>query len=776
MQNMRKVYNFNENWLFHKGDLPVPRPVDKGPVYTQAKIERKLIGPAAYNYFDKPDSFYQPNREMKNDRWEYVTLPHDYIIDQDNDKLQNNAHGYFKYENAWYRKHFTLQDDVRGKRVTLQFGGIAGQSTVYLNGCLMKHNFSTYNSFEVDISNNIYYDRENVLAVYSNVEEFEGWWYQGGGIYRNVKLVITDPISIDLYGVYAPYEKLNDTDWAVNFETTVRNDSYEDAAVVVTSVLCDKNGNAVASASAEGCVSLREKATLHYSTVVHDPLVWDIDDPNLYTVKTTLTMNGEELDENNTRIGFRTFHADPDKGFFLNGRHVKIKGVCGHQDFGLTGLAIPDNIAKYKIKLIKEMGANGYRTSHYQQNEATLDALDEYGFIVMDEARWFETTDEAIEQLETLVKRDRNRPSVVFWSTGNEERVFINDVGQRVHRALYQVIRKLDKTRFITAAEDCAPLESMVFEDCDVIGINYNLPVFDEIHKKYPHKPIVSSECCATGTSREWHFPDTFGRASAWDKDTNAYFLSKEKTWKYFAEREYIMGMYQWVAVDHRGEAVWPMLSSKSGSFDMFLQKKSVFYLNKSLWSDEPVAHIVPHWNFKGLEGEEIKVTVYTNGDLLELFLNDESLGKKEIEKYGHGEWLVPYTPGTLRVKAYRGGVLIAEDERKTTGAPAKLRLNLVAPCGTNGSECALFVCDVLDENGLAVPTASEYVKFFATDGAQVIGTGSDSCDHSNVTNPERKMYMGKITVAVRPQAGSKGFTLYAQSDALGLCKLNVTL
>ena len=193
------------------------------------------MGPAAYNYFDRPDSFYQQGKEIRNDGWEKVILPHDYVVMQDNDKSQNNAHGYFKYDNAWYRKHFSFDEDVKNKRVTLQFEGVAGKSEIYLNGCLLKRNFSSYNSFEVDISNNIYYDKENVLAVQTNTEDYEGWWYQGGGIYRNVTLVITEPVAIDLYGVYAPAKKIDDKNWSVDFETTVINAGYEDAEVEIRS-------------------------------------------------------------------------------------------------------------------------------------------------------------------------------------------------------------------------------------------------------------------------------------------------------------------------------------------------------------------------------------------------------------------------------------------------------------------------------------------------------------------------------------------------------------
>ena len=620
------------NWLFHKGDIAVPKPVEKGAIYAQSKTERKLLGPAAYNYLDNPDSFY-PTKTPNSDRWEWIAVPHDYVVTQDLSKNENNALGYLHYDNAWYRNHFTLPEGSENKRITLRFDGVTGKSTVYLNGCLMYHNFSSYNTFQIDISDNVYYDKENIIAVYVNTEEWEGWWYQGGGIYRDVILTITEPVAIDLWGVYAPYEKINDTDWKINFSTTVVNADYSDCTVTAESQVIDANGNCVAKAKGEGSIALREKGTIKYSAIVENPLLWDIDSPNLYRVKTVLKQNGEEIDENITRIGFRTVEVSVDKGLLINGKKTFIKGVCAHQDFGLTGLAVPDNVAKYKIKLIKEMGANGYRTSHYQQTAAYLDACDELGLLVMDEARWFESTEESLKQLESLVKRDRNRPSVIMWSTSNEEPYHTTDVGYRIHKAVATHIRKLDNTRLITAAEDKTPEKSTIYDECDIVGINYNLGIYDTVHEMSPQKVIFASECCATGTIRDWNYDsNSNGRLRDKDTDTNDWFLGREKTWKFLMERPYVIGCYQWIAVEHRGEAMWPAICSKSGALDLFLQKKGAFYQNKSHWTDEPIAHIVPHWNFEGLEGKDILVTVYTNCEELELFLNGESLGRKQIE------------------------------------------------------------------------------------------------------------------------------------------------
>lgn len=769
---MRTQIQLNDGWLFHKGDIKVPRPTDKGPTYSQSKTVRKLIGPAAYSYYDRPDS-YESGVDVRG--WKHVNLPHDCIIDQDNDPTQNNAHGFFKYDNAWYRKHFKLDEDARGKRILLMFEGIAGNSVIYLNGCLMKHNFSSYNSFFVDISANVYFDRENVIAVYVNTEEFEGWWYQGGGIYRDVSLLITDPVAIDVYGVYAPAKKVGEKKWRVDFETTVINDTYEDRSVSVVSGIYDCNGNKVATAKSAGAVPLKEKLTLKYSAEVYNPLLWDTENPNLYTVKTVLTEKDGMTDESTTRIGFRTVELDSEKGLLLNGKKIFIKGLCCHQDFGLTGLAVPQNIAKYKIKLMKEMGANGFRTTHYQNSTATMDALDELGFLVMDETRWFEATEEAMEQLETLVKRDRNRPSVIFWSTGNEEPLQTTENGRLIHKAMAAKIKKLDNTRFITAAECHAPDNSTIYDDCDLVGINYNLELYDKTHEKYPDKVFFASECCATATTRDWNLPSNLnGKIIDKDHDTNNWFRGRENTWKFLKERPYIIGAYQWAAVEHRGEAEWPLVCSKSGAIDLFLQKKGAFYQNMSHWTDKPMAHIVPHWNFKGLEGEPIPVTVYTNCDELELFLNGESLGRKPIEKYGHGEWEVRYTPGTLTVKGYREGKPVAEDQRKTSKPADRLVLRADNEFEANGTDIALFTCECIDEDGLPVPNAAEYVRFSATTPARIVGTGSANDDHNRVSLAERRMYAGKITVAVRPAKGQKIIELFAESDRCGIAKITV--
>ncbi len=773
---MRREIRLNENWLFHRGDIETPRPIRSGHAYSQSKTEQKKAGPAAKNYFDKVNPFSAVGMEMNVERWDNVTLPHDYIINGEFSEYECNAFGYLPYDNAWYRRHFTLKrEGNENKRILLRFEGVASQATVYINGSTVYRNFSAYNTFEVDITDYVVFDTDNVIAVYVSTEEFEGWWYQGGGIYREVYLVVTDNIAIDLYGVYAPYKKIDQNKWQIDFETTVVNAEFYDKTVKAESVFIDKNGNEVLKADGTAVISKRDNGVIKYSSVIENPLLWDTENPNLYTVKTTLFADNAETDTDTTVIGFRTVEMSVENGLLINGKKTFINGMCAHQDCGLTGLAVPKSIAEYKVDLLKEMGANGFRTSHYQYSKEYMDAFDSKGILVMDEARWFHNTKESNECLISLVKRDRNRPSVIFWSTSNEEDGHITENGKKIHCAMAETIRKYDNTRYIVAAVSVSPEKATIFDDCDAVGINYNLGLYEEIHEKYPEKVLFASECCATGTTRDWYYPDSLnGRIRDLDKDTNNWFRGRENTYKFLRSLPYVIGCFQWAGFEHRGEAAWPTLCSKSGAIDLFLQKKGAFYQNKAHFDATPMVHIVSHWNFKGMDNNEITVPVYTNCEETELFLNGVSLGRQKTEKYGHNEWTVVYTAGTLTAKGYVNGKEAAADTRITTGRPYTMQLTLNNKFTADGSDIALFTCECLDENGNVVPDAAETVSFYVDSPAEIIATGSDNCDHIKLNSNTRKMYMGKISVAVRPQKNGKEFTLTAISDNCGTSQLKV--
>ena len=767
---MRETVDFDKGWLFKKADAPREYPTYKGFAYTQAKTERCRMGPAYKNHVAVKNDFSYTS-EHNGESWRTVDLPHDYVIEGIPDEKYNEGLGFLPYENAWYVKRFKLEECDKDKRITLLFEGIATHATVYLNGCLMKRNFCGYTSFEVDISDVVDFDAENSLAVYVDTSEHEGWWYEGGGIYRHVKMIKTPKLSVDLWGIFAKPRLLDNGEWQVDTELTVRNDGNSDSEFSALGEIIDNDDKVIASAKLDSTAKMRDKCTVTFTFNVKNPLLYSPEEPNRYSMRCTVYKDGDELDRDEVKFGFRTFRIDPERGLFINGKHYKIKGVCGHADSGLFGKAVPDNINAYKVRLLKEMGANGYRTSHYPQSEALMEELDKSGFIVMDEIRWFESTDDGRAQLEMLMKRDRNRPSVFFWSLGNEEPYHITDMGRRICETLVADARRLDDSRAIMTAISNSPTEATVIGSCDVIGVNYNWGVYDKLHEMYPDKAIFAAECCATGTTRGWYREDDGNRAfiSAYDHDTDSYFRGREFTWKFLNEHDWLLGGFQWIAFEHRGEATWPRLCSQSGAIDLFLQKKDAFYQNLSHWSDEPTVHILPHWSHDGFEGKPITVFAYTNLPKVELFLNGSSLGVREVEKFGHAEWVVPYERGCIEAVGYdEDGSRAASDKQVTPGKAYALKLTEdTEGVRANGKDFAIFTCTVIDEDGNELPEASPTVDFTATGTGRVFSTGSDITDHSSLFSPRRRMRAGKISVAVRISDKGGKMTLIAESDGL---------
>lgn len=772
---MREKILINKNWKYLADTEPVPIPKNTAGMYRSAKTERLQWGPGnRYNY-DGQWSI-DANLPPVVQRWEMVDLPHDYIITQTPDENETNSLGYFKYHNAWYRRHLTFDESDKGKRIAIYFEGITGISDIYINSCFLKHNNGGYTSFEVDITDYIDYEGDNVIAVHVDPNSYETWWYAGGGIYRNVWLVKTDKVSVDLWGVYSVPQKQTDGTWKVPVEVTLRNTEFEAVPVSVHVDLVDPYGKIAGNLQLSGLAEAREKTVLAGETAVENPLLWDIDDPKLYTLKLKVFREEDTLcDTYDQRIGFRTIKMDPNEGLFLNDRHVKVKGVCAHMDFGLTGKAVPDNICRYKVQLIKEMGANAYRCAHYPHNEATMDALDEMGILCMAENRRFESCEEAMEQAEALIRRDRNHPSVFIWSTSNEEMVYHGlPQGHNIDRALRHLFNKLDPTRPTTAALGW-PHKMTLHSDMEVIGANYSLKVLDELHAQYPDKPFISTENCAVPSSRGWYDGNNpaLGAMDArdQDRDPNTWYFGREGTWKYVMERKWNMGCFQWDAFEHRGEAAWPRLCSASGAIDLFLQKKEAFYQNQSHWLDTPMIHMLPHWNHQGMEGMPVNVWVYTNCEEAELILNGESLGRRAVEKYTHLEWDVPYRPGEIEVIGYNDGKIAARDGYKTTGKAKALKLKLDNNAQANGMDIAVYTCYCVDENGLEVPDAAPTVHFSCNGCGAIVGTGSANWDHSPVPCQTREMYAGKISVAVRLkelEAGKKEkFTLFARAEGL---------
>lgn len=766
---MRHIYNFDDGWKYH-AEVPGENEPSHtyGAMYVCAKTERIKSGPGAYKHFDSANS-WDFDGEIPNEKWENITVPHDYIISQTPDPEECSASGFFHYHNAWYRKHFRVGEENREKRITLLFDGISGNSTVYLNGCLIKYNHCAYTPFEADISDYVYFDRENVIAVYIDMSLIEGWWYRGAGIYRHVKMIVTEKVCVDLYGDYIhPYKAENST-WNVPICTTIRNDTYEAVRVRVIHHIFGKSNRECATYQAEATVAERCKSNLSVTGQFDSPELWDIDSPVLYTLYTEVYNDDTLCDTYRTDFGFRTAQFDANTGFWLNGRQVKIKGVCAHQDFGLTGIAVPDNIYEERIRIIKEMGANGYRTSHYPHAPETMDALDRYGLLVLAEIRHFDSNEESLRQIEWTIKRDRNHPSVIFWSTGNEELRYHNiEQGINILRAMAAEIHKFDPYRPITSAIG-KPQGNVVMPYMDIIGINYSLHLFEDFHKKNPDKPMISTENCAVGSTYGNYFGthSELGTLDARDNNNDSTHPGREQTWKFIAEHDWVCGGYQWDAFEHRGEAAWPRLCSASGAIDLFMQKKDAFYQNLSHWSEQPMIHLLPHWNLHGFEGRKINIWTYTNCEEAELFLNGVSMGKKQLEKYEHAEWDVVFSAGKLTAIGYIGGKAVATDEQVTAGSPYALKLHEeTQPIHAGVNEMSLLTCYVVDQDGNRVPDATPFVRFEADNNAVIAATGSASFDHEPVIRTSRKMYAGRISVGIKPNSSGK-VTVYAYADNL---------
>ena len=467
-----KRLNFNRDWLFYGGELETKRPDTKGPVYTQAKTVRFRTGPASVAFNDSTEDYGNHVKELNPYKFKKVCLPHDYIVTQEPQEKYNSATGFFDYHPAWYRKHFQAEEGFC--RYVLYFEGATANTEVYLNGVLLHVNRGGYAPFEVDLSDFLNFEGENVLAVHTVPQtNSDGWWYEGAGIFRNVWLEMTDEIAIDRYGVYVEPAHLGGDEklWNVPVEVTVRNNGFEAKMASVKVELLNSMGVTVAEMEGECEVAPRDKTVLNLSAQVKNPELWNPNHPNLYTAKTTVSFD-DKTDTAETVFGFRTLNYTADKGLFINGFPVYLNGVCGHGDFGLTGKAVPDNIIRYKVRLLKEMGANAYRCSHYPQSEEMMDEFDRRGIMVMDETRWFSSAEDEMEQLRTLIKRDRNHPCVIMWSVGNEETLFVKPEGTRIFRSMKAEVKKLDRTRPVMAANSVKPETSTVFEDCDVIVRN----------------------------------------------------------------------------------------------------------------------------------------------------------------------------------------------------------------------------------------------------------------------------------------------------------------
>ena len=764
----RIVMNMDRDWRFHRGEVEFALKHSHMVDYAAAKAGN-ATGPAGKLWDDS--------------EWRELDLPHDYFAESEMREGNRHSHGYREECNAWYRKAFILPDELRDKDFMLVFEGTAVNAKFYLNGSLMARSFSAYTETAFNVTDRLYFsDRPNVLAVHINGQTTEGWWYEGAGIYRHVRLYVKEKLHVAHNGIFGKpvLRKGRKNSWNVEIETTVENSHYCNKSGAVRATILEGDMVVAQGVSKQTSFAYASKTEVRQTLPVSRPKRWDVDSPNLYTLKIELLdERGEVTDIDSTRIGFRTFAIDAEKGFFLNGRPLKIKGTCNHQDHAGVGVALPDSVIYYRIKRLKELGTNAYRCAHNLPNKEVLDACDELGLIVMDENRRFESNDEVLGNLDIMVRRDRNHPSVIFWSLFNEEPLQNTEEGAKIFRRMRSHVLHLDDSRLIMGAID-GGMEGAGLE-MDVTGINYYIRSIDSYHNAYPNQPIIGAENNSAVTTRGCYKTDREGRQvlSNYDEERVPWGQTVRETWKYAMSRDWFAGIFIWTGFDYRGEPtpfVWPSVSSQFGIMDTCGFPKDSFYYNKACFESKPMIHLLPHWNWK--KGETVRVAAPSNCDEAELFLNGKSLGRKTCDCINTAEWQVEFTPGRLLVKGYRNGKCVAKAEQRTAGKPYALRITpYVTSLKNDGADTAVVNLAVVDKKGIVVPEADNLVKFTVIGDGYIRGVGNgDPNSHESDVLPERHAYCGLCQALVTSKTGAERIKLIAESEGLEGAEFDFTV
>ena len=709
-------------WKFHFGDAADPA---KDFNYKTSSIfvkSGKAAGTAIAPAFDDKD-------------WQTISLPHDWAVGLPAEYSTDSsvmAHGYKPVGGhypatsiGWYRKHFHVSSADSGRRFVIRFDGIYRDSKVFINGFYLASNLSGYSGFSCDITDYLRYDQDNTLVVRVDASQYEGWYYEGAGIYRHVWLNEYGNTHIAEDGLF-----VHSAGGLVTIETTVINESANPSTLTVAAYLTDRAGKLVGRAAAEPLtLGPGEQHTISQTITVAHPRLWSPESPYLYRAGATLRSGATVIYDQKLRVGIRSIRIDA-SGLYVNGIYTKIKGVCNHQDHAGVGSAIPDYLQYYRARLLKQMGANACRSSHNPPTPEWLDACDSLGLLVLDENRLLNSSPEYLDQFHRLVLRDRSRASVFLWSLGNEEGyVQTRPVGRLIATTIMQHLKEWDPTRTCTYAADLANVYQGINQIIPVRGFNYRVAGVEPYHLEHPGQPVIGTEMGSTVTTRGIYTRDTVNGYVPDEDLTAPWWANKaEEWWPLAATKPWFLGGFVWTGFDYRGEPTpygWPNINSHFGVMDMCGFPKNIYYYYKSWWTDEDVLHISPHWNWKGKEGQPIPVWVNTNADDVELFLNGKSLGKKTMPRNSHLEWTVPYEPGTLSAIAYKKGKKLTAMVQ-TTGEPRGI---VVTPYKTtmdaDGSEATIVNISVVDRQGREVPDADNLIHFRASGDLHIIGVGN---------------------------------------------------
>jgi beta-galactosidase len=787
--NGRETLSLDRGWRFHLGDIaldsfPGGQGVSiYGSDFTHSDAKTGYTwGAAARGYDDKT--------------WRQVDLPHDWVVEQPFEQDAVKAQGYRPRGIAWYRRVFKLDPSDRGRNIELQFDGVSSHCDVYFNGSPVHHNWCGYTSFYIDITPLARYgDDENTIAVRVDAQDMEGWWYEGGGIYRHTWLVKRSPVHIITDGVYANPVKSAQGKWTIPAEVTLTNTGSSAASALVDIGLFDSAGKRVAGGrSAAVQIVPLDQPVAKVSIPVDSPRLWSVDEPNLYEVRTTVLIGDKPVDTLITQCGFRTIRFDAKQGFFLNDKPLKLQGTCNHQDHAGVGVAVPDSIWEFRIRKLKEMGSNAYRTVHNPPSKELLDLCDRMGMLVMDENRHFNPSPEYMRQLEWLVRRDRNHPSVILWCLFNEEGLERFEEGKEIALYMNAAVKRLDVTRPTTGAQDKGQVDgdgnanpNNAAQSLDVVGINYQVALYDKIRAAYLDKPIVCTEDTSQVMTRGEYsndpsrsvvgsYDDVFW---GWEATSSA-----RNSWAAIAGQPSFAGGFCWTGFAYRGEPSpygWPSTSSHFGALDLCGFPKTEFYVRQALWvKNRPVLTLVPHWNWAGKEGQRVKVMALTNAQSVALLLNGKLVEEKKVDPFQMVQWEVSYVPGRLEAIAKNDGREVARCFVETTGEPVALRLvpDRKSLLG-DGADAMPVTVEAIDKDGRAVPTANLPVQFEISGSGAIIGVGNGD---PNSHEPEkfvppagkdraerwsRSLFNGLAQIIVQSTCEAGDFKLTATSDGL---------
>ena len=763
--------NFDANWKFHLGDL----------------LQAEQLS-------------YQ---DLK---WRTLDLPHDWSIEGSfrPDNPSGHQGGLLPGGIGWYRKKFELNPE-EGKKYFIVFDGVYKNSTIYLNGHALGTRPYGYATFQYDLTPWLQ-KGENLLAVkVDNSKQPDSRWYTGAGIYRHVWMVTTSDLHVAQWGIHVTTPRVSAKEAILSIVTKIENEGKSKTNFKIISSLLDKSGKEVATHSQNERAEPHSAKEVNTTLILKSPLLWDIKHPELYRLITKIYTGKELKDSYTTSVGIRSIAFRADSGFFLNGKQVKILGVCNHHDLGPLGSALNDRALQRQLELLKSMGCNGIRCSHNLMAPELLDLCDKMGFLVMDETFdcWYIGKDAAPfgfqnyfkewheREISDMVKRDRNHPSVIFWSIGNEikEQWFPGSTnGGEIARELVGIIKKLDNTRFTTSAFNFvrdAEKKGMTAA-VDVVGFNYTIDAYDEIRQKHPTWFYLASETTSQFDSRGvYHLPvdslaKTFpdGQTSAFDDASGG--TTHEEAWLAVKERPWMSGMYIWTGFDYLGEPApyeKTAVSSYFGIFDLCGFPKDSYFFYKSQWTKEPIVHLLPHWNWKA--GQLVDVVAYTNCDEVRLSLNGQPLESKKLKdsKKLSLRWKVPFAPGVLKAEGYLNGKLVTTDQVVTSGDAAKIELvadrkNLDA----SGKDLSFVTVRITDENGVLVPGADNLIHFELEGAGKIVGLANGNpMSLEPAKGSVRRAFSGMCLVVVQTTAKKGEIVLKASSPVLKECKMTLS-